>query len=371
MSRSAPKVSIEGVSALPAATTMAISAGADEVQQLERKVARFGSVLSNKPPPKVEKKEKGGWRTIVAGAGAGAVDCCFTMPMDTLSTQMQLKKFRSPLATAEAIIAAKGVAGLYAGFVPFLIQSSAKSSVRFLSYEVIANGVDAWLPGQRKANPGFWALTCGLGAGAFEALSLTAPTDRVKVLRQAMSDQKGGRAISAVELVRQQGLSGLYTGALATALRQSSSTAVRFFCYGSIKAQVCAALGYDEKEAPAWVSFLAGGTGGAVSVCLNNPIDVAKSKIQAGVSRGIVSAIAETVRERGLIGLTSGLSVRVPRLFLSQARRTPCTRPRPRRVAARSLPSPLVHAFHPRLCARVQAIQFSLVDTFKRILQNY
>lgn len=328
-------MSIEGVSALPAATTMAISAGADEVQQLERKVARFGSVLSNKPPPKVEKKEKGGWRTIVAGAGAGAVDCCFTMPMDTLSTQMQLKKFRSPLATAEAIIAAKGVAGLYAGFVPFLIQSSAKSSVRFLSYEMIANGVDAWLPGQRKANPGFWALTCGLGAGAFEALSLTAPTDRVKVLRQAMSDQKGGRAISAVELVRQQGLSGLYTGALATALRQSSSTAVRFFCYGSIKAQVCAALGYDEKEAPAWVSFLAGGTGGAVSVCLNNPIDVAKSKIQAGVSRGIVSAIAETVRERGLIGLTSGLSVRVPRLFLSQA------------------------------------IQFSLVDTFKRILQNY
>ena len=141
--------------------------------------------------------------------------------------------------------------------------------------------------------------------------------------------------ISAVELVRQQGFGGLYTGALATALRQSSSVAVRFFCFGSIKAQACDALGHDEKHAPAWVSFIAGGTGGAVSVCLNNPIDVAKSKIQAGVSPGIVSAIRETVRERGLIGLTSGLSVRVPRLFLSQA------------------------------------IQFTLVDQFKRMLQTF
>ena len=110
---------------------------------------------------------------------------------------------------------------------------------------------------------------------------------------------------------------------------------MRFFFYGSIKTHICGALGHDEKAAPAWVSFLAGGTGGAISVCVNNPIDVAKSKIQAGISPGIVHAIRETVRERGLVGLASGLSARVPRLFLSQA------------------------------------IQFSLVDQFKRILQQY
>ena len=294
-----------------------------------------GSTQHSAAPESSAPKQKGGWRTLVAGGSAGAIDCFITMPMDTLSTQMQLRQFRSPIATAEAIIAAKGVAGLYAGFVPFLIQSSAKSSVRFFSFEMLANAVDHWLPGQRKANPGFWALSCGLGAGAVEALALTAPTDRVKVLSQAMSAQKGGVPISAMELVRQQGFGGLYTGALATALRQSSSVAVRFFCFGSIKARACDALGHDEKHAPAWVSFIAGGTGGAVSVCLNNPIDVAKSKIQAGVSPGIVSAIRETVRERGLIGLTSGLSVRVPRLFLSQA------------------------------------IQFTLVDQFKRLLQDF
>jgi hypothetical protein len=131
--------------------------------------------------------------------------------------------------------------------------------------------------------PGFWSLACGLGAGAFEALSLTAPTDRVKVLGQAMSAEKG-KPITARQLVAERGFGTLYQGALATTMRQGSSVAVRFFCFDKIKAGMAKSLGHkDINDAPSWVSFLAGGTGGAISVCLNNPIDVAKSKIQAGL----------------------------------------------------------------------------------------
>jgi len=153
-------------------------------------------------------------------------------------------------------------------------------------------------------------------------------------MRQAASAQTGGQPITAVGLIREHGMMTLYRGALATTLRQSSSVAVRFFCFGKIKGAFCSSLAIDEKAAPAWVSFLAGGTGGAVSVALNNPIDIAKSKIQAGVHSSIGVCIRETVRERGLIGLTAGMSARVPRLFLSQA------------------------------------IQFMLVDVFKRQLQQ-
>jgi len=272
-----------------------------------------------------------GWRTLVAGAGAGALDCCITMPMDTMSTQMQLQGYRSPIECTKAIVRANGVMGLYAGFVPFCIQSAAKTSVRFFSFETLTRAVDqAGI--DRKANPGFWALTCGMGAGIIESLVLTAPTDRVKVMSQAASAQAGGAPISAAELVRKHGVLTLYRGALATSLRQSSSVAVRFFCFGKIKTGICSSLGYDDKTAPAWASFLAGGTGGAVSVALNNPIDIAKSKIQAGIHTSITASIKEVVRERGWIGLTSGMSARVPRLFLSQA------------------------------------IQFTLVDVFKRWL---
>ena len=108
------------------------------------------------------------------------------------------------MACTRAIIDAKGVVGLYAGFWPFLIQSAAKSSVRFYSFELIANAVDRLQLGDRKANPGFWALVCGLGAGTVESLALTAPTDRVKVLSQALSAQKGGVPITAAELIRER-----------------------------------------------------------------------------------------------------------------------------------------------------------------------
>ena len=95
---------------------------------------------------------------------------------------------------------------------------------------------------------------------------------------------QAGKPITARELIAQKGFGTLYQGALATTMRQGSSVAVRFFCFDKIKGAMSKSLGYDNiRDAPSWVSFLAGGTGGAVSVCLNNPIDVAKSKIQAGL----------------------------------------------------------------------------------------
>lgn len=265
---------------------------------------------------------KAGLKTIIAGGVAGAFDCCITMPMDTMSTQMQLKGYATPMECTRAIVKANGVMGLYAGFVPFLLQSSAKSSIRFFSFELISGAIDSQLglTGQlRSDNAAVWALVAGVGAGTIESLSLTAPTDRLKVMKQALSAESGGKAISASALIRERGIATLYTGAVATTIRQSTSVAVRFSCYASVKEMICGGFGYTPKEAPFWASFLAGGCGGALSVCLNNPIDVVKSKIQAGYEGGIIQCLKDVVKERGLVGFTAGLSARVPRLFLSQA----------------------------------------------------
>jgi solute carrier family 25 citrate transporter 1 len=281
-----------------------------------------------------KKELKGGWRTFVAGGAAGAIDCCITMPLDTLGTQIQLQGYKTPMEATRAIVQASGVKGLYAGFWPFLIQSSAKSSIRFFAFEALSKTADNF-GADRKKNPGFWSLACGLGAGSLEALGLTAPTDRVKVLNQALSAEKGGVPVTTAQLIKERGVMTLYVGGLSTTLRQSTSVAVRFFCFGKIKNGMCDTFGYDVNAAPAWLSFMAGGIGGAVSVGLNNPIDIAKSKIQAGHSNSIVGAIAETAKKDGLFGLTAGLSARMPRLFLSQA------------------------------------IQFSLVDVFNQILNQF
>lgn len=243
----------------------------------------------------------------------------------TRSTQMQLQGYRTPMECHRAIVRANGVKGLYNGFWPFLAQCSAKAAIRFFSFEAINRAIDS-AGVDRTANTTAWALFSGLGAGCIESMVLTAPTDRVKVLGQAMSAQRGGVPPTALELVKSQGVGSLYVGSVATTMRQGSSVAVRFACYAKVKEMVCSLTGFDASAtpgsagaAPAWVNFLSGGCGGALSVCLNNPIDVVKSKVQAGYRGGMVKCLQEVVQERGLLGLTAGLSARVPRLFLSQA----------------------------------------------------
>ena len=185
-------------------------------------------------------KKKDPRKTIIAGGIAGAIDCCVTMPLDTMGTQIQLQGYSGPVQCARAIVKANGVKGLYAGFVPFLMQSSAKSSIRFFSFELLSDLIGS--AGFNQKHPAA-ALACGMGAGTLESLCLTAPTDRLKVLKQAMSAQSGGVPPTASQLIKERGLMTLYVGGLSTTLRQSSSVAVRFTCFGSIKRATCTAFG--------------------------------------------------------------------------------------------------------------------------------
>ena len=273
---------------------------------------------------------------------------------------MQLKTYKSPMACTRAIVKADGVHGLYYGFRPFLLQASGKAAVRFFMYENICSLVDR-SGADRSAAPAKWSMLCGMGAGMCEALFWTAPTERLKVLRQAAAGSgTGGGTTTVMTIVREQGVSGLYVGALPTALRQASSTAVRFATLAHIKELVCSSFGYDKKSAPSWVTFLAGGTGGAVSAMLNNPIDVrssartrgpwrhaaaavarppspvllawltrmgaagasqvVKSRIQSGQGdKSMLTCMRQTVEKDGLAALASGLQARTTRLFISQA----------------------------------------------------
>ena len=89
--------------------------------------------------------QKGGWRTFVAAGGAGAIDCCFTMPMDTMSTQMQLQGYKTPMQCTRAILDAKGVAGLYAGLSPKVARALGSGALQFSVLETVKDGVDAML----------------------------------------------------------------------------------------------------------------------------------------------------------------------------------------------------------------------------------
>lgn len=242
------------------------------------------------------------------------------MPLDTIKTQMQLNKEMgaSMVGCAKTIVKADGVKGLYKGFAPFVVQASGKAAVRFLCYDTLCNLVDG-AGIDRSQNQALWSLACGTGAGMVEALAWTCPSERLKVLQQSTAGT-GGKVPSYGEVLKVQGIRGLYVGAIPTAGRQATSVAVRFTMVDQVKSVFIKASGVEPGSPIPWyVTFMAGGAGGACSVVLNNPIDVVKSKIQAGYTGGIVKCVGDIVKERGVMAFGAGLQARVPRLFVSQA----------------------------------------------------
>ena len=85
---------------------------------------------------------------------------------------------------------------------------------------------------------------------------------------------------------------------------------------------ICSAFGYDKKSAPTWVTFIAGGTGGALSAAANNPIDVVKSRMQ-GLDAAKYSSTMDCARqlyaEGGIGALYKGVGPRITRVMFEVA----------------------------------------------------
>merc|ERR1711971_1487438 len=189
-----------------------------------------------------------------------------------------------------------------------------KASVRWGTFGVFTGTVDA-LGFDRKKNKMFWSATCGTGAGICEALLWTAPNERLKVLRQ-VSAGTGMRTVPYREIFATYGIAGLWVGATPTAMRSASNAAIRFSIAGHVKEVFRWLTGTPEGAAlPFYANFLAGGTGGAISVVMNNPVDVVKSKMQSGHSTGLLATFKKIYAERGALGFTAGITARVPQIF--------------------------------------------------------
>ena len=119
-------------------------------------------------------------------------------------------------------------------------------------------------------------------------------------------------------IVQTQGVSGLFVGLIPTSIRQASSVGVRFALYPFVKALF-------PENGGTLTHMAAGGTVGALSVILNNPVDVIKSLQQSnklnaqGKPMGMIECGKYVMAESGAMGFMRGLTARVPRVFCGQA----------------------------------------------------
>jgi len=270
-----------------------------------------------------EPNKKSQITVLVAGACGGCLDALITMPLDTVKTYCQVNPGNlSMMGGARQIVANKGAAGFYFGLPAMIAQVSFKASIRFFAFENIKRAMQSNLDPEGN-NTTMINLGAGLGAGMTEAMVWTAPTERLKVLRQndinSVKPKYNGLIGGMRTVIAEQGVAGLYAGVVPTAIRQASSVAVRFMLYAEFKK----AIAPDGNIQP-WQQLICGAGTGVASTLLNNPIDVVKSRLQAQEGsnvkyKGTVDCLMKTTREEGVAALYRGTIPRMMKVSAGQA----------------------------------------------------
>ncbi len=115
-------------------------------------------------------------------------------------------------------------------------------------------------------------------------------------------------------IASEQGPAGLYKGALATILKQSTNQGVRFVVFDETKKRLS---NYCSMKTP--VEMVSGAFAGFCSSMLNNPIDVVKTKMQgkdAAKYAGFVDCFKQIYATHGWLGFYAGIGPRLIRVML-------------------------------------------------------
>ena len=116
-------------------------------------------------------------------------------------------------------------------------------------------------------------------AGAAESTFVVTPQETIKtqlVHDKLMPNPKYSSIFHGIsEIVKANGIGGIYKGYAATFMKQSSNQGVRFLVYMD-----AAAFLSNYIHTKVLCDLVAGGLAGAVSVYANNPVDVVKTKLQ-------------------------------------------------------------------------------------------
>ncbi|KAJ9124141.1 hypothetical protein QFC22_000937 [Naganishia vaughanmartiniae] len=207
--------------------------------------------------------------SLLAGATAGAIEGFVTYPTEFAKTQLQFAGRTStsgnvgvkpvgPIGIIRDTIANKGIRGLYAGCSALVVGNAVKAGVRFLSYDQYKSmlvDADGKLSAPRS-------LVAGLGAGMTEAVFAVTPSETIK----RPQPRYRGLIHGSSQIIRDEGLGGIYRGLLPVMMRQGANSAVRFTTYSAMKQAVQGSAG-PSQQLPSTVTFGIGAMAGIITVC--------------------------------------------------------------------------------------------------------
>jgi len=256
-------------------------------------------------------------------------------PVRALHTQQEIcdcKWFNRPkyfTGTADAfmkISRTEGISSLWSGLSPTLILAVPTTVIYFTMYEQLKIKMET----QRRAfsahsdiKPSETSRLVSMGAGGLARLMAVTIVSPLELIRTKMQSQKmpwSDVHKCLKDLVKTQGVKGLWNGYTATLLRDVPFSALYWPLYEQSKAILNLYTGQRDSIP---VNFVSGAVAGSVASTVTLPFDVIKTikqiemgekdimGVKPGRSRGNLTIAKELISELGVKGMFSGLTPRL------------------------------------------------------------
>jgi solute carrier family 25 (mitochondrial S-adenosylmethionine transporter), member 26 len=262
-------------------------------------------------------------RVALAGGVAGATGSAVLFPIDSAKTLRQTspETYSSVRdALTKMLQSQNRLSRLYKGILPAALGAIPSSALYFGAYESCKVTLERLLfPNNDKSKSKFrrrLAVHClAAASGNILSSSVFVPKEVIKQQLQFHAQQQSS-AVSAeathtiMSIIKEKGITGLYSGYGATLMRNIPSAMIRFVLYEELKRK----FAYNDHSQPAntWGTFCAGALAGSTASFIMTPMDVLKSRQATGTCPvGVKNCMRHIVKSVGVKGLYAGAGSRM------------------------------------------------------------
>ncbi|KAJ2809367.1 mitochondrial aspartate-glutamate transporter agc1 [Coemansia guatemalensis] len=233
------------------------------------------------------------------GAIAGVTGVSIIFPLDMVKTRLQNQKpvngklpYSGGLDCFRKIVRGEGVRGLYRGLVPNLAGVTPEKAIKLAVNDMMRQMLAQRAGTAPERLPVMEGAIAGATAGLCQVIA-TNPMEIVKIQMQVAATNNvavsgGGAAavggaprVTAMGIVRELGVRGLYKGTAATLLRDVPFSLL-FFPLQALFAQQINHKLHGGNGKPSVLSVLSGSTAaGIIAAAFVTPADVIKTRLQS------------------------------------------------------------------------------------------
>ncbi|OAQ99904.1 hypothetical protein LLEC1_06713 [Akanthomyces lecanii] len=225
------------------------------------------------------------------GSLAGAFGAFMVYPIDLVKTRLQNQRgaqpgqrlYKNSIDCFQKVVKNEGFRGLYSGVLPQLVGVAPEKAIKLTVNDLVRRHFT-----DKQGDIKLWAeILAGASAGGCQVV-FTNPLEIVKIRLQVQGEVAktvgGAPKRSAMWIVRNLGLVGLYKGASACLLRDVPFSAIYFPTYSHLKRDF---FGETQTHKLSILQLLtAGAIAGMPAAYLTTPCDVIKTRLQVEARKG-------------------------------------------------------------------------------------